>query len=187
MERRQRRGCAPRNPEHRSANGEHGYPVAGNGPLRTRQTSSTIRGGFTGPVDAGNLAPAGRSGRPKKLAGRFAIPDNAAIETDRILFRSILANLLSNAVEYSPFGEWVEIRWQMDAKELAITNTVQDLSPDDVSHLFERLWRKDKSRTGSEHCGLGLSLSRTFAELLGLRLTAHLSDRSLTLKLMKSE
>jgi signal transduction histidine kinase len=98
------------------------------------------------------------------------------IHTDRSLFRSILTNLFSNAVEYTPPDGRVEIIWQTEVGELTISNTVGDLSAADVPHLFERLWRKDKSRTGTEHCGLGLAVSREFATLLGLGLTASFKD-----------
>jgi two-component system, OmpR family, heavy metal sensor histidine kinase CusS len=120
----------------------------------------------------------------KQLAVNFNIPAGAVIETDRTLFRSILTNLFSNAVDYSPQGGRVEIGWRTEANELTVSNTVHDLSADDLPHLFERLWRKDKSRTGSEHYGLGLSVSRAFAQLLGLNLEARFSDQTtLTLAL----
>jgi two-component system sensor histidine kinase QseC len=122
----------------------------------------------------------------KDLVVSFNIHTNAVIHTDRTLFRSILTNLFSNAVEYTPQRGHVEIGWRSDSSELAVSNTVHDLTVDDVSHLFERLWRKDKSRTGCEHCGLGLSLSQAFAELLGLNLTATFSNETtLTLALRK--
>lgn len=112
----------------------------------------------------------------KQLNVRFGVSADAVIETDGTLFRSILSNLLSNAVEYTPPGGRIDLNWQSDDRELVLSNTVSDLSASDVPHLFERLWRKDKSRTGGEHCGLGLSVSRAFAELLGLSLTAHFSE-----------
>jgi two-component system sensor histidine kinase QseC len=113
--------------------------------------------------------------KKKNLIVRFDVPADATIRTDGELFRSILANLLTNAVEYTPPGGVVDIHWRPDAQELNVSNTVSDLGADDVPHLFERLWRKDKSRTGGEHCGLGLSVSRSFAELLDWSLTAHFS------------
>ena len=120
----------------------------------------------------------------RKLAFVFDMPQNATIQTDRTLFRSILANLFSNAVEYSPTNGRGEIRWAGDRGEFTVSNSVHDLNADDVPHLFERLWRKDKSRTGSEHCGLGLALTREFAELLGFDIQARFTDeRTLTISL----
>lgn len=118
----------------------------------------------------------------KRLTTNFNAPATATLRTDRVLFRSILANLLSNAVEYAPEHGRIEVDWPGAGGELTVSNTVDDLTADDVTHLFERLWRKDKSRTGNDHCGLGLAVSREFARLLGLELTARL-DREKTLTL----
>jgi two-component system sensor histidine kinase QseC len=120
----------------------------------------------------------------KQLAFTFNVPPDAAIQTDRALFRSILTNLLANAVEYTPQNGRGEINWRKDTGELTVSNTVHDLGAADVPHLFERLWRKDKSRTGNDHCGLGLALSQTFAGFLGFNLKAGLnSERTLTISL----
>ncbi|MGD0017208.1 MAG: ATP-binding protein, partial [Verrucomicrobiia bacterium] len=58
--------------------------------------------------------------------------------------------------------------------KLSVANTVNNLGPDDLPHLFERFWRKDASRTSPEHAGLGLSLAKAFAGLLGMQIRADL-------------
>lgn len=123
----------------------------------------------------------------RSLAVEWAIPAEVVISTDRALLRSILMNLLANAVEYTPPSGRVEIRWHSDRGELIVSNTVHDLSPADVPHLFERLWRKDPSRTGAEHCGLGLALSRAMARVLGHELQARFTDeKTLAISLRKT-
>jgi two-component system sensor histidine kinase QseC len=122
--------------------------------------------------------------KEKNLVFNFDIPSGTIISTDRTLFHSILANLLSNAVEYTPRDGNGKIRWSAGAKELTVSNTVHDLTAADMPHLFERLWRKDKSRTDREHCGLGLVLCQTFAEGLGLGLKATLDNGTLTISLV---
>jgi len=140
------------------------------------------------PLIAGVWSPLAAKAKNKHLDVHFEIPPDASIQTDRTLFRSILVNLFSNAVEYSAENGQVKIGWQSDVEELTISNTVNDLNTDDLPHLFERLWRKDKSRTNNEHCGLGLALSREFAALLGLNLTAGFSSRkTLTLAVKKRQ
>jgi len=130
--------------------------------------------------------PLAAKAKAKGLGVNCRVAQDARIQTDRALFRSILANLFSNAVDYAPPGGRVEIAWRPDAPELTVNNTVEDLTPADAPHLFERLWRKDKSRTGNEHCGLGLALSREFAALLGFALTASFTgEKSLTLSLKR--
>jgi two-component system sensor histidine kinase QseC len=41
--------------------------------------------------------------------------------------------------------------------------------------LFERFWRKDEARSSPEHCGLGLTLARAYAQSLGMTLDAQLN------------
>jgi two-component system sensor histidine kinase QseC len=126
--------------------------------------------------------PLAETAKTKQLDFQFHMPPDATIQTDRVLFRSILVNLLSNAVEYTPPSGRGEIRWHGETAVLTVSNTVHDLTAADVPHLFERLWRKDESRTGRDHCGLGLALSRTFADLLGLDLKAEFKgEKTLTL------
>jgi two-component system sensor histidine kinase QseC len=127
----------------------------------------------------------------KKAAGRnitslFKMPLTLEIESDPTLLRSILNNLLDNAVEYSPASSkiFITLRSGESNFELGITNSTVGLVPEDVGRLFERFWRRDESRSGGEHTGLGLSLSRAFAEALGWRLNASLgSDHNLTFTL----
>ena len=120
----------------------------------------------------------------RQLDIRVEVPPDAVMPTDRTLLRSILVNLISNAVEYTPPSGRGEIRWNREHGELTVSNTVQDLNTDDLPHLFERLWRKDTSRTGGNHAGLGLALSQAFARALGCRLEARLDEgRTLTMTL----
>ena len=128
--------------------------------------------------------PLARKAGEKQLVFNSSVAPDATILTDRALFRSILANLLSNAVEYTPKDGCGEIRWNAGINELTISNTVHDLTTADMPHLFERLWRKDKSRTDREHCGLGLILCQTFAELLGLDVKTKLENGTLILLLI---
>ena len=111
----------------------------------------------------------------------FDVPADFFVSTNRVLLRSILANLLDNAVEYSTEGSAIRmaIRASETSFNLEISNLVSNLSDADVSHLFDRFWRKEPSRTGSQHSGLGLALARTISCRLGYSLTASLSDQHL--------
>ena len=93
------------------------------------------------------------------------------------LFRNILANLFSNAVEYTPRGGKLII--ESHGSGISVANTVEGFDPDELPHLFERFWRADRSRTGNGHSGLGLSLARACAETLSWTLTASLEEDTL--------
>ena len=114
------------------------------------------------------------------------VPAGARLDTDRALFGSILANLFSNAVEYTPTGGTILIRHttQGDRWSFSVTNTAGHLRPEDLPHLFQRFWRKDTARSTPEHSGLGLSLARAFADTLEMTLRAELvNERELAMTL----
>jgi two-component system sensor histidine kinase QseC len=96
-----------------------------------------------------------------------------AVEADPALLRSILDNMLENAVEYASAPGLISIIVPIDGGELVrIANSVDDLAPADLPRLFERFWRKEAARSGGRHFGLGLPLARAFAEAMGWRLEA---------------
>jgi signal transduction histidine kinase len=116
----------------------------------------------------------------KQLKVTRAVPDEAEVETDPVLLRSIVTNLVDNAVEYTPNGGTMHIETDVATTQftLRVTNTCGDLTPQDVSHFSERFWRKDGARSDPQHSGLGLSLVKAFGERLGLQLEARLVSLS---------
>lgn len=98
-------------------------------------------------------------------------PDD--LSADPVLLRSILGNLFDNAVNYAPIGGEIVVSRSVSGG-LSVANTVDQFSPEDLSQLFERFWRKETARSGGNHAGLGLSLARTFASAMGWRLAAAL-------------
>lgn len=93
--------------------------------------------------------------------------------TDPALLRMIVGNVIGNAVDHAPADSTIEVTLASDA--LSVRNHAPGLGPDDVPRLFERFWRKDASRTGYGHAGLGLSLAKSLASLLGDDLTGSLT------------
>jgi len=57
---------------------------------------------------------------------------------------------------------------------LRVSNPAPDLIPEDIPRLFDRLWRKDATRSDAAHAGLGLSIANSCAHALGFTLTAEL-------------
>jgi signal transduction histidine kinase len=122
------------------------------------------------------LQPLARSIAAAQLSIERSLPADATVITDAVLFESLVANLLGNAVAYSARGQRVRISFSRGSNrfEFQVTNVAPDLHADDLTKMFDRFWRKDRARTGTDHAGLGLALSRTFAEVLGWELTAAL-------------
>ncbi len=124
--------------------------------------------------------------KERKLICDIQVSTESRIRTDPALIRSILGNLVENAVEYTATGGAIQIRALLgtDDFNIYVSNPVQDLTQADVPNLFERFWRKDPSRTGTHHVGLGLALARAFAARIGATLTATLSAEGIvTLRL----
>ena len=103
------------------------------------------------------------------------------VPSDPWLLAIIFANLFDNAVEYSPLGSQIDVELHPDKKApcVMITNMAVDLTPSDLPHIFERFWRKDKSRGESNHFGIGLSLTRILCQRLGIHLTVSMEKGSL--------
>lgn len=121
------------------------------------------------------------SAAAKHLTTNSNVPHEISIVTDRELFETILANLFANAVEYTP--EEGKIEWKASLENSAflfsISNTTTELTERDLTHIFERFWQKEKSRSHADsHSGLGLALVRSLAAILGLSIEAHLTPPS---------
>jgi signal transduction histidine kinase len=126
-----------------------------------------------------------REAAARHLECRRDIPPGLRFQTDADKFGLIVANLLSNAVTYSPPGTTVACTAEERAGRSALTfsNRSENLEPADLAVMFDRFWRKDEARTGG-HAGLGLALVRAMADLLGIRIEAHLDpDRTFRITL----
>jgi len=91
-----------------------------------------------------------------------AVPEGqlpVVADADRL--RQVLANLLDNAVKYTPSGGQVEITAARvgTAVRVCVADTGEGISPEDIPRIFDRLYRADKSRS-KRGLGLGLSLVR---------------------------
>jgi two-component system, OmpR family, heavy metal sensor histidine kinase CusS len=101
------------------------------------------------------------------------LPDSLTLESDPVLVRTIVFNLLVNAVHYSdrPIAIRVELKSDAEWIFLNIANKAPLIPEADQARLFDRFYRgstrriiSDKDEAGS---GLGLAISRELARLLG--------------------
>jgi signal transduction histidine kinase len=101
-------------------------------------------------------------------------PDAAGITVlgDRDALERILANLLDNAARYSPAGTRISAgaRLTGDGRvELLVSDQGAGVEPRERERIFERLYRGDRSRAGSngQGAGLGLAICRALARRQG--------------------
>ena len=85
----------------------------------------------------------------------------AGARIDPIRLRQVFANLLDNAIKYTPDGGQVTVRSSREGANVAISvrDTGMGIRPDEQGKIWDRLYRGDKSRS-QRGLGLGLSLVR---------------------------
>jgi two-component system, OmpR family, phosphate regulon sensor histidine kinase PhoR len=95
-------------------------------------------------------------------------------DADRLT--QVLTNLVRNAINYTPEGGVVSVRLNTggeDRVQIAVSDTGLGISAEDLSHIFERFYRADSSRTrDTGGFGLGLSIARELVEAMGGSLSA---------------
>jgi heavy metal sensor kinase len=111
----------------------------------------------------------------KDIDFRCSLPDTpVTLAGDKRLLQRMIANLMDNALKYTPQGESVSVTLRYTASMamacLQVQDTGEGIAPDDVQYIFDRFFRGDQSRsqTGS---GLGLSLARAVTQAHGGDLT----------------
>jgi two-component system phosphate regulon sensor histidine kinase PhoR len=105
-------------------------------------------------------------------------PDAATVPADPAKLQDVVRNLLENATNYSPEGSTIAMRAERRGSRIVIT--VADQGPGipepDLSRVFERFYRVDKSRTRDGRdpggTGLGLAIVKHLVELHGGRIAA---------------
>jgi two-component system, sensor histidine kinase and response regulator len=92
------------------------------------------------------------------------------IRTDPRKVRQVLVNLLSNAVKFTDAEGSVSLRAHRDGDtlELTISDTGIGIEPDHLDRIFDPFWQVEQKATRrAGGTGLGLSVSRRLARLLG--------------------
>jgi signal transduction histidine kinase len=104
------------------------------------------------------------------IAITTSIDPTLVIIADHTRLRQVIANLVENAVKYTPQGGAVTIEAQAPDTWLtiAVADTGAGISTDDLPHVWDRLFRGDASRS-ARGLGLGLSLVKAIVEAHGGR------------------
>ena len=96
------------------------------------------------------------------------IARSAKVKGNRRLISQAVANLLDNAIKYTPAGGRVEISAERrDSRAvLRVHDSGVGIPPAELPRIWERLFRGDQSRT-ERGLGLGLSLVKAVVEAHG--------------------
>src|SRR5688500_13869980 len=96
------------------------------------------------------------------------VPAGLVVNADRDRLRQALANLVDNAIKYTPRGGRVELQASSDHRtvQIRVSDTGSGISEQHLPRIFDRLYRGDQSRA-TRGLGLGLSLVRAYVEAQG--------------------
>jgi PAS domain S-box-containing protein len=98
------------------------------------------------------------------------MPETAeCLRTDRVLFRQLLQNLLTNALQYTRVGG-VTVTAQREPEGLTIrvTDTGVGIPHAEIDRVFDEYYRVDTPGNRPRGFGLGLTIVRQIGRLLGL-------------------
>jgi signal transduction histidine kinase len=100
--------------------------------------------------------------------GGLALP---LVSLDREQMVQVFANLISNAIAYTPPGERVEVRTMAQEQDgrsyvgVVVRNSGAVIPAEDLPHVFERFYRGRNGReSGSPGTGLGLAICKEIVE-----------------------
>jgi signal transduction histidine kinase len=105
----------------------------------------------------------------KRLKLRLSAPEDRTISIDQQRFTQALANLLDNALAYTPEGG--EVTVNLVVAEASVTVRVRDtgpgVKPEEIETIWQRFVRGSASSARTPGMGLGLSLVRAVATAHG--------------------
>ena len=99
-----------------------------------------------------------------------------SLSLDETRIRQVLANLVENAIAYTPDGGSIDVSVATEGSDIvmAVTDTGRGIPAEDIGHVFDHLYRVDVSRnrtTGG--AGLGLTLVKQLVEAHGGTVSAE--------------
>ncbi len=115
------------------------------------------------------LVVAGSASEIKGVALQASVePGLPTIAIDAVQMERVVANLLGNAIKFTPAGGRVRltVRQQRNALVVSVADDGPGIPPDELPHLAERHFRGARSR-GVEGSGLGLFIVRAVVEAHG--------------------
>jgi two-component system, OmpR family, sensor histidine kinase BaeS len=117
---------------------------------------------------------------PAEDAGVELAPDLAgcAVRADGRRLEQILANLLDNALRFTPRGEMVTLRTraQSDGVLIEVHNPGPPIPEEHAARIFDRFYQADPARAGARHRGLGLSIVQELVQAHGGSVTVDSAE-----------
>lgn len=106
--------------------------------------------------------------KAKEIKIETSFIEETGVKIDKNKLKQVVANLLDNAIKYSPRGGKISVKITIEDGwlVLSIKDFGEGISNDDRKYIFERFYRADKSRVGNgENIGIGLTIVKKIVDL----------------------
>lgn len=93
---------------------------------------------------------------------------NIYIEADSDMINQVFYNLIDNAVKFTQHGGEISVSMSVKGEDviIAVKNTGKGIREEDITHVFDRFYKGDKSRSlDTNSAGLGLFIVKNIVEL----------------------
>ncbi len=112
----------------------------------------------------------------KRLAFSFTSNvEDLYIELDAVKIESVIDNVLSNAVKYTPDGGRVSMTIAADLAARKLSIIISDsgigIPPNEIAYIFQRFYQSSLTAGRKEGTGIGLYLVKSYVELHGGQVT----------------
>jgi signal transduction histidine kinase len=110
----------------------------------------------------------GYVGAERSIALESRVPRELGVDADLNRLRQVIANLLDNALKYTPAGGrvWIEAVPEDEGVRIVVRDTGPGIPAAELPRIWERLYRGDRSRS-TPGLGLGLSLVQAIVRAHG--------------------
>lgn len=94
---------------------------------------------------------------------------NVSIFIDPFRYTEVIVNLLSNAIKYNSVNGVVTVQSEIDGNNVKVnvSDTGNGIEDQYIPNVFEAFERLDKSNSGIDGTGIGLTLSKKITETMG--------------------
>lgn len=103
-------------------------------------------------------------------------PELTYVFADPDKLEKVLLNLLFNSIKFTPAGGEIRLIGSLDGEHVIfeVKDTGMGISPENLSHLFERFWQADSSAHRKyQGAGIGLALVKELVEAHGGQVSAR--------------
>jgi len=110
------------------------------------------------------------------------------INGDKGMLKQLLRILIDNAIKYTPAGGKITLSISVEGREcvIAVQDTGQGISREELARIFDRFYRSDKARkVESSGHGLGLSIARIIVVAHGGTITVRSKEEAGTTFLVR--